>query len=112
MCAQWLRRYGRERLGLTIRNMGRYWSRDGSVEMICIAELDERGVSFRRMQMARGQCCPPGRFQQSSGQGVQPFRGEMTKTGSIYPLCRRQGCAPELKQIAAEPDERLFLVGR
>ena len=40
ICHQWLRRHTRARLGLTIREMGRYWSRDGQLEIDVMAKTD------------------------------------------------------------------------
>jgi AAA+ ATPase superfamily predicted ATPase len=39
ICAQWLQRHAKQRLGLTIRQMARYWSRDGRTEIDLMAEL-------------------------------------------------------------------------
>lgn len=46
VCAQWLARYANSRLGLTIRRMGRYWSRDGKTEIDLVAELEDGSHLF------------------------------------------------------------------
>ena len=46
ICAQWLRRQGRTELGLDVREVSRYWSRDGSVEIDQVAELGDGGYLF------------------------------------------------------------------
>lgn len=40
VCGQWLKWRAREELGLAIQGMGRYWSRDGRIEIDVMAELE------------------------------------------------------------------------
>jgi AAA+ ATPase superfamily predicted ATPase len=44
------RLYAKRRLGLTVRQMARYGSRDGRTEIDLVAELDSGTLSLRRMQ--------------------------------------------------------------
>lgn len=46
VCTQWLRARGRRELGLDVREVSRYWSRDGKVEIDQIAELGTGGYLF------------------------------------------------------------------
>jgi AAA+ ATPase superfamily predicted ATPase len=44
ICMQYLRKHGANRHGLQIRNAGRYWSRDGAVEVDIVGSLDDGRV--------------------------------------------------------------------
>ena len=46
VCAQWLRRRGRSEFGLDLRDISRYWSRDGSVEIDQVADLGDGEYLF------------------------------------------------------------------
>lgn len=46
ICGQWLQRHAKEHLGLTIRQMARYWSRDGRTEIDLMAELNHGTCLF------------------------------------------------------------------
>src|ERR1700728_2979841 len=46
ICGQWLQRNVQPRLGLNVRQMARYWSRDGRTEIDLIAELDDGTFLF------------------------------------------------------------------
>ena len=46
VCEQWLQQHAKQRLGLTIRQMARYWSRDGRTEINIVAELDNGTFLF------------------------------------------------------------------
>jgi len=44
ICLQYLKKFGASRHGLQIRNAGRYWSRDGSLEVDLLGRLEEGGI--------------------------------------------------------------------
>lgn len=44
ICVQYLKKFGASRHDLQIRNAGRYWSRDGSVEIDIVGSLDDDGT--------------------------------------------------------------------
>jgi AAA+ ATPase superfamily predicted ATPase len=46
ICRQWLERHGRDRLGFAARRIGRYWSRDGQIEIDLVAESESAGMLF------------------------------------------------------------------
>ena len=46
ICDQWLQRNAQQRLGLSVREMARYWSRDGRTEIDLMAELDSGTFLF------------------------------------------------------------------
>lgn len=109
ICLQWLRRHAQERLGLTIRDMGRYWSRDGRLEIDVVGELDTDTFLF-------GEC----KWRADSVARLGDYSGLKAKVLALpdarwrdqptFILFAVGGFAPELQQLAADPDERLFLV--
>ena len=46
ICGQWLQRNAKQRLGLNVRQMARYWSEDGRTEIDLVAELDDGTFLF------------------------------------------------------------------
>ena len=46
ICGQWLQRNAQPSLGLNVRQMARYWSRDGCTEIDLVAELDNGTFLF------------------------------------------------------------------
>ena len=109
ICAQWLRRYGRERLGLSLREMERYWSRNGQTELDIMAEMDDGGYLF-------GEC----KWSANSPVGLGVYSGLLTKIAGLpeakwrdAPICilfSVGGFTPELHSLASDPNERLHLV--
>jgi hypothetical protein len=109
ICAQWLQRHARERLGLTIRQMARYWSRDGRTEIDLMAELAHGTHLF-------GEC----KWRADSVMRLSDLSALQAKVASLpearwrnkpsYILFALGGFSAELKQLAADPAERLHLV--
>ena len=109
ICHQWLQRHAQERLGLTIRRMGRYWSRDGRTELDIVAELDGGTFLF-------GEC----KWSANAAIGLSVYAGLKAKVQSLPEAKWRNkaacvlfavgGFAPELRTLAAQPEERLYLV--
>ncbi len=109
ICAQWLRRHAQDKLGLTIHQMGRYWSRDGRIEIDIIAELEEGGFLF-------GEC----KWSANNAVGLRVVSGLQAKV-ALLPEARWQeqatcilfsagGFVPEVHNLAADPSARLILV--
>jgi hypothetical protein len=46
ICGHWLQRNAQQRLGLNVRQMARYWSRDGRTEIDLVTELDNGTFLF------------------------------------------------------------------
>ncbi|MGO8672890.1 MAG: ATP-binding protein [Capsulimonadaceae bacterium] len=109
ICAQWLRRFAKKRLGVTVRSMGRYWSRDGSTEIDTIAELDTEGFLFGECKWRADSICRLSDYSrlQAKVAGLPEARWRTTPT---YLLFAVGGFAPELEVLAADPAERLHLV--
>jgi len=110
ICGQWLQRHAKQRLGLTVRQMARYWSRDGRTEIDLVAELNHGAFLF-------GEC----KWRADSAMRLGDLSALQAKVASLpearwrhKPSCilfALGGFAPELQQLASDPAERLFLIG-
>jgi hypothetical protein len=108
ICGQWLQRNAKQRLGLTVRQMARYWSRDGRTEVDLVAELDDGTFLF-------GEC----KWRPESVTRLNDLSVLQAKVASLpearwrnrpkYILFALGGFSPELQQLAADPAERLYL---
>lgn len=109
ICAQWLRRYAGERLGLTLESLGRYWSRDGSTEIDIIGEVNSGTFLF-------GEC----KWRESSTMRLSDYIRLRAKVANLpnahwkqeptYVLFALGGFGSELEKLAADTSERLYLV--
>lgn len=109
ICAQWLRRFALDNLGLRIKEMGRYWNRDGSIEIDILAELDNGGYLI-------GEC----KWRADTWMRLNDYSALQAKIAGLPEKRWRNeparilfsvgGFAPELIALAADPSERLFLV--
>jgi hypothetical protein len=109
ICGQWLQRNGQQRLGLNVRQMARYWSRDGRTEIDLMAELDDGTFLF-------GEC----KWHTETVTRLNDLSVLQAKVASLpearwrnqprYILFALGGFTSELQQLAADPAERLFLV--
>lgn len=110
VCRQWLRRHGRERLRLSIRADGRYWSRDGRIEIDLVAALAEGGYLL-------AEC----KWSERSPVGVDVYSHLRAKVASLpdaswradprFALFSLGGFTPELEAMAAASDGQLSLIG-
>jgi len=109
ICGQWLQRHAKERLGLTIRQMARYWIRDGRTEIDLMAELADGTYLF-------GEC----KWRADSVMRLNDLSTLQAKVASLpesrwrnkptYALFALGGFSSELQQLANDPAERLYLV--
>lgn len=109
IAAQWLRSYAQSELELDIQRMGRYWSRDGRLEIDIMAELEGGGFLF-------GEC----KWSGKSAVGVSVYSGLQAKIAQLPEAKWREkptcvlfsvgGFTPELSHLAADPEENLYLV--
>ena len=109
ICGQWLQRNAQQRLGLNVRQMARYWSRDGRTEIDLMAELDDGTFLF-------GEC----KWRTESVTRLNDLSVLQAKVASLpearwknkpsYILFALGGFSPELAKLAADPAERLHLV--
>ena len=108
-CSQWLQRHAKQRLGLTVRQLARYWSRDGRTEIDLVAELDHGTFLF-------GEC----KWRADSVTRLIDLAALQAKVASLpearwrnkpsYILFAFSGFSPELLKLASDPAERLHLV--
>jgi hypothetical protein len=109
ICGQWLQRNAQQRLGLNVRQMARYWSRDGRTEINLMAELDDGTFLF-------GEC----RWRTESVMRLNDLSVLQAKVASLpearwrnkpsYILFALGGFSSELRQFAADRAEQLYLV--
>lgn len=110
VCHQWLRRYGRDRLGVTVLEAGRYWSRDNQVEIDLMARLEDGTYLY-------GEC----KWSVRGEVGMGVYNALQAKVGQLprdyyrrnarFALFSAGGFAPELRTVAANPENRLALIG-
>jgi AAA+ ATPase superfamily predicted ATPase len=110
VCEQWLRRHAREHLGLSMGSISRYWSRDGQAEIDLVGEVDDGTLLF-------GEC----KWNEGRPLGMGVYAGLRAKVASLPEAKWRDnatfiifglgGFAPELVALAADPANRLHLVG-
>jgi hypothetical protein len=109
ICGQWLQRHAKEQLDLTIRQMARYWSRDGHTEIDLMAELEDGTFLF-------GEC----KWHTERVMRLSDLSALQAKVASLpearwrdkpsYILFTLGGYSPELQQLAANPAEQLYLI--
>ena len=109
IAAQWLHRHAQSRLKLNIQRMGRYWSRDGRIEIDIAAELAGGSFLF-------GEC----KWSGKSAVGLSVYSGLQAKIAQLPEASWREkptcvlfsvgGFTPELIHLATDPQERLHLV--
>lgn len=109
ICGQWLKRYARQHFGIVIRNMGRYWSRDGRTEIDIMADLDTGGFLFCECEWrSRGALRASDYIDLKARVASLPearWRDQPT-----FMLFTVGSVSEELAVLAADPSERLFLV--
>ncbi len=108
VCEQWLRAFGRRLVGQSIMSTGRYWSRDGRVEIDLVAELDTGRKLF-------GEC----KWSADALIGVRSYSALRFKVESLPEASWKQdakfvmfslgGFTDELRSIAAV-EKDLYLV--
>ena len=119
ICHQWLRRHAGEHLGLTIQDAGRWWSRDGRVELDIVARLDR--VHLDRVHLdggnyLYGEC----KWIQDRSVGLAVYSALLAKVAQLprdeqkrdarFVLFSVGGFSPDLETLAADPTSRLHLV--
>jgi AAA+ ATPase superfamily predicted ATPase len=110
ICVQWLQRNAAARLGMDIQEAGRYWSRNGQIEIDIIARLNGGEYLFAECKWSVGR--PVGMDVYNALQGkVAALPREQYRAGARFVLFSVGGFMPELRVIANNPANRLFLVG-
>jgi AAA+ ATPase superfamily predicted ATPase len=108
ICRQWLRKHAESVLGLTIRQMGRYWSRDGRTEIDLVAELDDGRLLFGECKWSAQKPIRLGVYADLQAK-VHSLPNRHWHEGASYVLFSVGGFAPELSDLA-KSEEQLYLV--
>lgn len=109
ICAQWLERHAATRLGLAIRRMARYWSRDGRIEIDLMAELDDGSFLFAECKWRPDRPTRLGDLAALQAK-VANLPEAAWRERPSYLLFTVGAFATELRQLAADPAERIHLV--
>ena len=113
ICGQWIERHAEERFGLrlnqTRNRMARYWSRNGQTEIDRIAELEDGSFLFAECKWRTHGLVKLGDLAalQAKVAGLPEPRW---RERPAYLLFTVGEFAPEVRQLAADPEERIFLV--
>jgi AAA+ ATPase superfamily predicted ATPase len=108
ICTQWLEKHAAMDLGLTIRRIGRYWSRDGQTEIDLVAELDDGSHLFGECKWSAKK--PIRLMVYSDLQAkVSALPDRQWRQNASYILFSIGGFAPEVRSLA-DSEERLHLV--
>jgi AAA+ ATPase superfamily predicted ATPase len=109
ICKQWLQTFGYGMLGLNLRSIMRYWSRDGSLEIDIVGEIEGGTYLF-------GEC----KWSVRQQIGLDAYITLKTKIGRLpeskwrtSPACilfSVGGFTENLVQLASDPNEKLYLV--
>ena len=110
ICHQWLQRHARERLGLAIQEIGRYWSRDRQVEIDVVAKMDTNTYLYGECKWSSNRPIGLDVYNALQGKVARLPREEMRHDPSFV-LFSTGGFGPGLKAIAADPENHLSLVG-
>lgn len=110
ICRQWLQKNALERWELSLREMGRYWSRDGRTEIDIMAEMADGTYLF-------GEC----KWSAQRPLGLNILADLQAKIAALpdpryrqnptYALFTAGSFTPEICALAAQPESRLYLVG-
>lgn len=110
ICAQWLKWRAHKQLGLSIRKAGRYWSRNGDIEIDLVAQLEDDSYLF-------GEC----KWRANNGEikmsdyirlraKVEALPNAAWKLRPSFALFTAGEIAPDLQAVALNSKERLFLI--
>ena len=109
ICGQWIERHGEERFGLRVRKMARYWSRNGQTEIDRIAALEGGGYLFAECKWRTHGPVKLGDLAHLQAK-VASLPELRWRERATYMLFTVGEFAPELRQLAADPEERVLLV--
>jgi AAA+ ATPase superfamily predicted ATPase len=110
VCHQWLQRHARERLGLSVQDAGRYWSRDGQVEIDIMAKLENGTYLYGECKWSGTRPVGMSVYNALQGKVGRLPRSEMRQEPSFV-LFSTTGFMPDLEVIAENTENRLSLVG-
>jgi hypothetical protein len=109
ICGQWLEHWAASRFGLRLGPSARYWSRNGQVEIDRIAAIEGGGHLFAECKWRTHglvKLSDLAHLQAKVASLPEPHWRERP----YYALFTPGDFAPEVRQLAADPAERIFLV--
>ncbi|RYF64699.1 MAG: ATP-binding protein, partial [Cytophagaceae bacterium] len=109
ICHQWLQRYAQSELNLTITDAGRWWSRDGQIEFDIVAKLDSGTYLFGECKWSGTGTIGTGVYTKLVAK-VERLPEARHRNAPAYVLFSVGGFTGELIALAAEPENRLYLV--
>jgi len=109
ICAQWLERHAVKRLGLHPRQTARYWSRDGRIEIDLMAQLDDGHYLFGECKWRTERVTKLSDLSALQAR-VAGLAEASWRDRPSYVMFTVGEFSPELRHLAADPDERLWLV--
>lgn len=110
ICHQWLRKRAESDLGLALESSGRWWSRDGQVELDVVARRSNGGYLL-------GECKWSGARPVDVGVYAELLAKESRvpdprwREGATRALFSVGGFSPELESLSRDPANRLHLIG-
>jgi AAA+ ATPase superfamily predicted ATPase len=100
VCAQWLRRRGRVELGIHVREVSRYWSRDGNLEIDQVAQLGDGGYLFGECKWSSRSIVGSGVYARLRAK-VDRLPNPAWQQDARYALYSVGGFTDELRSLAA-----------
>jgi AAA+ ATPase superfamily predicted ATPase len=109
ICIQWLKKHASSRLGLGVRDVQRYWSRDGRTEIDLVAELDKGSYLFGECKWNRERLIGTNVYANLAAK-VAGLPEAKWRDRPTYILFALGGFTPDLVTLAADQANRLHLV--
>lgn len=110
ICHQWLARRGAAVLGATLTEAGRWWSRDGQTELDIAARFDTGDYLFGECKWSANRPIGPDVYGQLLAKIARLPDPNWRRT-PVCVLFSVGGFTPELEALAAQPENRLSLIG-
>ena len=109
ICGQWLERHAESQLGLQLGRSARYWSRNGQIEIDRIAAMQDGGHLFVECKWR-----PHGQLKLSDLVHLRAKVANLSephwRERPAFALFTSGGVEPELRKLAEDPEERLWIV--
>ncbi|MBC7808447.1 MAG: ATP-binding protein [Akkermansiaceae bacterium] len=113
ICYQWLARHAQTRVGTLLESAGRWWSRDGQIEIDLVASplTPSDGYLFGECKWSATRPIGTGVYADLLAKVARTPNNDWRKYPPRYCLFSVGGFTPELNVLASDPEERLSLVG-
>ncbi len=113
ICRQWLARHAQTDFRTLLASAGRWWSRDGQIELDLVASplTPPDGYVFGECKWSAGRPIGTSVYTDLLTKVARAPNNDWRKFPPRYCLFSVGGFTPELHAIASDPDQRLTLVG-